>query len=67
MKRIKSKIKNFILKTITTVAGCTFLFMACALDSPSWIPFILCVVSAVWLVLFSYANGYIDERIEWHG
>ena len=51
-------VKNFILKTITTIMAIIFIISACALDSHSWIPGILCAVSAAWLALFCYANDF---------
>lgn len=61
MQKAKRKIKNFILKTITCIAGILFFVSACAIDSPSWIPTIICVVCMIWLGLFAYANGYMDD------
>ena len=55
MQKAKIKIKNFILKSITSIAG--FIWLACALDSKSYIPTSVGVISGVWLVLFAYANS----------
>ena len=52
----KRKIKNFILKTITAIAAIGFGIFVNAIDSPSWIPTIICVVCMIWLTLFAYAN-----------
>lgn len=58
------KIKNAILKSMAWAMGLIFLISACAIDSPSWVPTILCVVSAAWLALFAYANGMIEVYFE---
>ena len=55
-RKFKRKAHNFILKSITWIAGILFLLSACAIDSPSWIPTIVCVVSMAWLGVFAYAN-----------
>jgi len=63
MKR--KNIKNTILKATARIMGILFLVSACALDSDSWIPHIVCMVSLLWLALFAYANGqwggYTDD------
>ena len=65
MQKAKIKIKNFILKSITSVAG--FLWLACALDSESYIPTSVGVICGIWLVLFVCANSkeggvfYVDR------
>jgi|GEM_PF-2495465 len=62
MRKAKGKIKNFILKTITYFAALLFLVSACAVDSPSWIPTIVCCVCMIWLTLFAYANSdYFED------
>lgn len=63
MKR--KKLKNIILKTVAYIMVFLFLVAGCALDSDSWIPHIVCIVSLLWLALFAYANGqwgvYTDD------
>lgn len=49
--------KNKILKTTAAIMGILFLVSGCALDSISWIPFVVCGVSGAWLALFAYANN----------
>lgn len=51
--------KNRVLKTIFTIDFMIFVGSAIALDSLSWIPFIVCCVSGSLLFLFLYANGYL--------
>ena len=62
MRKAKSKIKNFILKSITYVAAILFTVSACALDSATWIPAIVCLICAIWLMLFAYANRDIFDE-----
>lgn len=53
--------KNFILKTISYIMGFIFIFCASAIDSYYNTPFIIgCIVSGLWLTLFTYANGGFD-------
>ena len=55
-RKFKRKAHNFILKTISWIAGILALISACAVDSPSWIPTIVFLVCMAWLFLFAYAN-----------
>ncbi|MEG1994805.1 MAG: hypothetical protein RR255_00025 [Bacilli bacterium] len=48
--------KNKILKLTTNIAALSFLFNACLLDSISYIPIVVCVISLSWISLFIYAN-----------
>jgi len=48
--------KNKILKGITWVAGVTLLLSACALDSDSYLPHVICTVCLAWLVPFVLIN-----------
>lgn len=49
-------IKNFVLKSITAINVFILFFFACLLDSVSWLPFIICLTSAAWLILYIIAN-----------
>lgn len=49
--------KKIILKTTAAIMGILFILSGCALDSDSWIPYIVCYGSGAWLALFAYANG----------
>lgn len=60
-RKFKRKAHNFILKTITWIAGILAMISACAVDSPSWIPTIVFVVCMAWLAMFAYANGMMDD------
>lgn len=53
------KLKKYILNTTTAVMACLFFFSMSALDSESWLPAIAMIVSAGWLGLIAWANGYI--------
>lgn len=57
VRRLKRKLKNMILKTVFSITGGVCLISACALDSKSWIPLIVCVITFLLLMLFAYANG----------
>ena len=58
-RKSKRKLKNIILKSITTVFAILFIFCVCCLDSESNIFYIGCIVSLLWLVPFGIANGVI--------
>ena len=48
--------KNTVLKAITAISTGLFIVSACAMDSVSYIPVIVCASSLLWLGLFGYAN-----------
>lgn len=48
--------KNTVLKAITAISTGLFIVSACAMDSVSYIPVIVCAASLLWLGLFGYAN-----------
>ena len=64
LRRFKRKAHNFILKTITVIAAIMLMLSICALDSPSCIPLIVCVVSISWLGIVAYANGMMNDYEE---
>ena len=45
-----------VLKAITIIAAIMFTLSVCSLDSDSYIPHILALVSLAYLGLFNYAN-----------
>ena len=45
-----------IIKTITVIALVIWLLSVCCIDSKSWVPFISCGVSLLWLLLVTIAN-----------
>lgn len=52
--------KNIILKSLTFIFAFLFLLSASCLDSQSMLPYFICVVSMIWLVLFGIVNGVIQ-------
>ena len=50
------KMKNKILYTINIIVAIVFCVFATALDSESNIPFIVCLICAIWMVLMLIAN-----------
>lgn len=45
-----------LIKTSCIVAAIVFFISACMLDSITWIPFILCLVSLIWLGIVAHVN-----------
>jgi hypothetical protein len=56
--------KNKVLKAIAYIVGTLWIISACAIDSESWIPTIVCVICTVYLALFSYANNWFEDRLD---
>lgn len=55
--------KNKILKAITAVAAVIFFVGALSMDSNSYLQYIFCAVSLLWIGLFVYANkDYLEKR-----
>lgn len=48
--------RNFLLKITTIFATITCVLGILSLDSESWIPGPLTLISLAWVVLFSFAN-----------
>ena len=55
-KKTKAKIKNTILKTISTISVLIAVLSISALDSPSILPLVTLWASMGWLALFTIAN-----------
>ncbi len=66
-KRLLHKFHNRILTSITWIAGIVFLASASAVDSDSWIPFIMYCISGAWISLFVYANYGRTVKRHVHG
>ena len=49
-------------KIFNTCAGIICLISLCALDSASWIPTIVFVLSAAYLVIAAYRKGWMSRR-----
>ena len=45
-----------VLKVITYIAIVVWLLSVCVIDSNSWIPYITCGVSSLWILLIVVAN-----------
>lgn len=56
--------KNKVLKAIAYIVGTLWIISACAIDSESWIPTIVCAVCTAYLALFSYANNWFEDRLD---
>lgn len=54
---MKKKIKNAIIKTVTTLAAVTFVIAGSSLDSNTYLPIILLAASMLILGWFAVANG----------
>lgn len=54
----RRKMKGFIFEGMNYLMALVFILSALAVDSESWIPTILCGVSALWLLLATY----IEEK-----
>ena len=52
----RERARATILKAITALAGIIFMLSAFAVDSDSWIPFIICMASGAWLGFMALAN-----------
>lgn len=62
-KRVRRKMKNFLLKCTTFVACILWLVAGSFLDSVYWIPFfVILIISSMWIFVFSYANGIMDGK-----
>lgn len=57
-------LKNIILKTLGWVNFIAFIIAACAVDSNSWIPFIICCITGCYLALFAYANNWFEDYVD---
>ncbi|MBR0411106.1 MAG: hypothetical protein IJI25_08915 [Eubacterium sp.] len=53
--------KNIILRIWVTVNIVLFMFAACCLDSESWIPLIVTVITGFNLILLAYADNWFRE------
>jgi hypothetical protein len=53
-------LKNIILKTLGWLNFIAFIIAACAIDSYSWQPFIVCCITGTYLAVFAYANDWFE-------
>ena len=47
---------------LTEAAGIIWLVSACAIDTESWIPFVACLLSTLWLGLYVHVTNRRKER-----
>lgn len=65
MKKKALKIKNRILKAVKMCAAITFLISACCLDSQTWLPTNIALISMAVYLLIDYGTFLLrEERIE---
>ena len=64
-KKLRCKIKNAILKTISIIAVLIAVLSVSALDSPSILPLITLWASMGWLALFTIANTREVNKYEY--
>lgn len=60
-----TKMKKLIFKGTNSLMALTFILSALSVDSASWIPTILCGISAVWLLFATYIAE--QKKIESEG
>jgi hypothetical protein len=58
-RKLKAKLHNKFLWLVTYSAVILFTLSMSAMDSDSWIPAVVMILSLAWLLLFSLAN---EER-----
>lgn len=64
-KKTRAKIKNAILKSISTISVLIAVLSVSALDSPSILPLITLWASMGWLALFTIANTREVDKYEY--
>ena len=64
MQKKKRKITEYIISMISMVAFLTFMIGACSFTIDSWIPIIMCVVSAAWLAFVIYIYKDLPYEVE---
>lgn len=56
-ENMKKKVKNAILKALTTANAASLFLMACCLDSKSLIPALIMFINIVFIVIIGLANS----------
>lgn len=56
MQKRRERKRAGAVKISCLVAAVIFMVSACALDSLTWVPFVLCCLSISWLTLVGIAN-----------
>lgn len=60
-RKLKSRVKNFLLVIITVVAFIMLMDSSDALLDKNAIALVVFVISLAWLVLFGHANDWLKE------
>lgn len=63
LKPMNKKIHKFIINAITAVMATICLCAIAGLDSNTVVALILIAISALWVVLYAWANGYIKGGV----
>ena len=66
-RKRKAKIRNTILKVYASIVAIVWLISACALDSPSWTPTVVCLVTEFLLGWFVFANADYFQKFDEEG
>ncbi len=61
-KMKKTRIRNKMMKAITWCMAVIFILSVCSLDSPSWIPTIVCAISLMYLSVAVYIDNKRKEE-----
>lgn len=59
--RRKVNLHNFILKTTAGIMTAALIVSSVCFNIDSWVPTVVCFGSALWLGVYFYANGVLDE------
>lgn len=64
MKRIKIKNRTYnkILKGIIAISVSIFMLSICCVDSETWMPFIIAIISLIPIWAFYHANKHLLEQ-----
>lgn len=57
IKKVLHKIRIFIIELITLAALILSFISVCCIDSQSYIPTIIFIISMIWLFIFAWANN----------
>lgn len=58
LRKLRRKVKNTILLSITFIACLMWTVCGACLDSDRWVPFFIgVIISELWIMVFAYANS----------
>ena len=66
-RRRRKRIKNAVFRFMAYLNGTLFIISACAIDSESQLPFIVCCVTLAYLFIFAKANNWFEEEVDDYG